>query len=122
LASPLLHPYLDQTTGKTLNSFNAQISDVQVDGSWIEVYDGNGKEISSMSSRGRDLVGVASSFFVVVKGSWIITYDKNCKEIASMSSSGRTVRGAAGSSFTVEKSSWIITYDKYCKEKSSRSK
>ena len=57
------------------------ISDVQVKGSWIEVFDGSGKKISTMSVSNKEVVGVASNFFVVIAGSWIETYDEKCKKI-----------------------------------------
>lgn len=72
------------------------LSDVKTDGSWIKTYDEKGKHISTMSSSGKDVVGIGSDFFVCVEGSWIKTYDEKCKHIATMSSSGKTVRVAAG--------------------------
>ena len=75
------------------------ISDVQTKGSWIEVFDSNGKKASTMSSSNKEVVAVASDFFVVVAGSWIETYDEKCKKIATMSSSNKIVRGGAGSAF-----------------------
>ncbi len=99
---------------------NAQIADVQQSSSWISVYDANGVEISAMPSSGKEVVAVASNFFVVVTTSWISVYDEKCKEISSMPSSGKTVRGAAGNYFTVKSGSWIVTYDKNCREISSR--
>lgn len=56
------------------------ISDVQTKGSWIEVFDSNGKKASTMSSSNKEVVAVASDFFVVVAGSWIETYDEKCKK------------------------------------------
>jgi hypothetical protein len=97
------------------------ISDVQVKGSWIEVFDSNGRRISTMSSSGKSLGGFSSDFFVVVSGSWIETYDEKCHRIATMSSSGKEVRGAAGGNFTVKNGSWIETYDKNCKRINTRS-
>lgn len=97
------------------------IADVQEKGSWIYVYDEKNKEISHMSASNRQVLGVASDFFVVIQGSWIYIYDEKCKEISHMSSSGKEVKGAAGSSFTVKQGSWIYIYDKNCKEQSHRS-
>ena len=79
------------------------LSDVKTDGSWIKTYDEKGKHISTMSSSGKDVVGIGSDFFVCVEGSWIKTYDEKCKHIATMSSSNKIVRGGAGSAFTVKK-------------------
>jgi hypothetical protein len=61
------------------------ISDVQIKGGWIEVYDGSGKRISTMSASSKEVAGVASDFFVVVAGGWIETYDKTCKRIITRS-------------------------------------
>jgi len=99
----------------------AQIADVQQKGSYHIVYDEKGKELSRISSSGKELLGVAGTFFVVQTGSYFITYDDRCKELARLSSNGKSVRGAAGNSFTVKNGSYIITYDKYCKEISRRS-
>ena len=69
----------------TFGAANAQIADVQVKGSWINVYDEKCKEISSMSSSGKTVRGASGNSFTVKVGSWINTYDKNCKEISSRS-------------------------------------
>jgi hypothetical protein len=49
------------------------IADVQIKGSYIEVYDEKGKRISYMSASGKDVVGTAADFFVVEAGSYIET-------------------------------------------------
>jgi len=61
------------------------ISDVREKGSLIEVYDANSKRISYMTAGSKELVGIASNFFVVVNGSLIEVYDEKCKRISYMS-------------------------------------
>ncbi|MDH6312404.1 hypothetical protein M2137_001174 [Parabacteroides sp. PFB2-10] len=109
-----------QNNNMVSNSDETIISDVQIVGSWIYVYDAKGKKASSMSAANRKVVGIASDFFVVVSGSWIYTYDIKCKRIASMSASNLEVKGAAGNSFTVKSGSWIHTYDRKCKKIATR--
>ena len=70
------------------------ISDVSLKGSWYQVFNEDGKKISEMPSSGKEVLGVASDFFVVEHGAWIQTYDENCKKITEMPSSGKEVRGA----------------------------
>ena len=59
------------------------IANVQLEGSWIKVYDQNSKKISQISANNINVVGVASEFFVTTEGSWIKTYDENCHKISS---------------------------------------
>ncbi len=79
------------------------ISDVRVKGSLIEVYDSNSKRVSYMSVGNKELVGIASNFFVVISGSLIEVYDEKCKRISYMSAGNKVIRGAAGNTFTVKK-------------------
>ena len=87
----------------------------------VKTFDEKGKHISTMSSSGKDVVGIGSDFFVCLEGSWIKTYDEKCKHIATMSSSGKIVRVAAGQTFTCKEGSWMKTYDKNCKHQNTRS-
>jgi hypothetical protein len=61
------------------------ISDVRVNGSLIEVYDANSKRISDMSAGKKELVRVASNFFVVISGSLIEVFDEKCNRISYIS-------------------------------------
>ena len=58
------------------------LSDVKTDGSWIKTFDEKGKHISTMSSSGKDVVGIGVDFFVCSEGTWIKTYDEKCKRIS----------------------------------------
>ena len=69
-----------------------------------------------MSASNKEVVGVASEFFVVVEGPWVVTYDENCREIKRMSGSNKSIRSASGPTFTTQEGSWIVTYDRNCKE------
>ena len=97
------------------------IADVREKGSYIEVYDSKGNRISRMSTGDREIVGVASSFFVVVHGSYIEVYDEDCDRISRMSQGDRIVRGASGETFTVKHGSYIEIYDKDCERISRKS-
>ena len=98
------------------------ISDVTTNGSWIIVFDDSAKEIKRMGSSNKEVVGVASDFFVVCEGSWIVTYDENCREIKRMGASNKTVQNASGRTFTTQEGSWIVNYDRNCKEQGRRGK
>jgi predicted small secreted protein len=98
------------------------MSEVSNQGSWIVVFDDHGKEIRRMGGSNKEVVGVASDFFVVIEGSWIVTYDENCKEIKRMGSANKSVHSASGRTFTTQEGSWIVTYDRNCKEQGRRSK
>ncbi len=105
------------------NNSISQISDVQIKNSWIIVYNEKAKEISRMPQAKYEVVGTATSFFVVTNSSWIITFNEKCKEIARMPLAKKQIKGAVGETFTVlDNNTWIITYDKKCKEKSRRPK
>lgn len=97
------------------------IADVKENGSWFEVYDEDGKKVSSMASSNKELLGYGDEFFVVLSGSWIETYDVKCKKIAYMPSTNKTVKGVAGGVFTVINGPWVETYDKHCKKLNTRS-
>jgi hypothetical protein len=96
------------------------IADVQIKGTYIEVYDERGSRISFMPINGKEIVGTATDFFVVVAGTYIETYDANCRRINYMSSSGKTVKGASGNTFSVNHGSYIEIYDKDCNRQSYR--
>jgi hypothetical protein len=98
------------------------ISDVSEKSGWIIVFDDRGKEIKRMGASNKEVVGVASDFFVVLEHGWIVTYDANCKEIKRMGDSNKTVRLASGQTFTVLEGGWIVTYDRNCKEQGRRGK
>ncbi len=88
-----------------------EISDVQLKGSYLQVFDDRGKKISELSSSHGDLCGIASDFYVVEKGSYYVTYDANSKKIAEISMSHGEFRNASGSTFNLIKGSYIVSYD-----------
>jgi hypothetical protein len=96
------------------------IADVQMKGSWIEVYDINNNRISNMALRQKNVVAFSELFFVIVEGSWIETYDVYCNKIASTASRDYIVRNATGNTFTLVNGNWIDTYDINCKKINTR--
>lgn len=74
------------------------------------------KRISYLSAGIKELVCVASNFFVIINGSLIELYDKKCNCISYMSQGSKMVRGAAGNTFTVKSGSLIEAYDENCKK------
>jgi hypothetical protein len=79
------------------------------------------RRISYMSVGIKELVCVASNFFVIINGSLIELYDEKCNRISYMSQGSKMVRGAAGNTFTVKNGSLIETYDENCKKISYKS-
>lgn len=69
-----------------------------------------------MSAGNKELVGIASNFFVVINGSMIEVYDEKCKRISYMSQGNKIVRGAAGNTFTVKNGAWLKHTMKSAKE------
>ena len=90
------------------------ISNVQVEGPWLRVYNQNRDRLSQMPCIQTTIVGVSSDFFVTQEGPWIITYDKHCKKIAQMLSKKIVVRGTTKQSFTLIEGGWMRMYDKQC--------
>ena len=92
------------------------ISDIQIKGSYYQVFDDKGKKISELwdPSHKIELLGIASDFFVVQEGSYFKTYGEDCKKIAELWNPSKNIiyKSAAGSSFTVREGSYFKTYDK----------
>ena len=97
----------------------AQISDVRVEGSNINVYDENDKRIMYLTSgSSAELLGFSSKFFVILENGYIKTYDENCKNLGYISAATNKFISATGSTFIVENSSgYRDKYDMYCKRK-----
>lgn len=100
-----------------------QISSVEPSGSWIYIYNSQGKKINTMSaSTVGSVVGVGSDFFVSEKGSWIYIWSAEGKKINTLSKSTiGDVTGAAGNTFTSRKGSWIYTWSREGKKLNTRS-
>ncbi|MCH5238407.1 MAG: hypothetical protein J1E95_11530 [Muribaculaceae bacterium] len=62
------------------------ISSVETNGSWIYLWDSEGKKYKTFSkSTIGDIIGVAGDTFTSKNGSWIYTWDKNGKKINTRS-------------------------------------
>ena len=100
-----------------------QISSVESSGSWIYLYNAQGKRYKSMSvSTVGEVKGFSSSFFVSQNGSWIYIWDADGKKIGTMSKSTvGDVIGVADDTFTSKNGSWIYTWSKEGKKINTRS-
>lgn len=100
-----------------------QISSVETSGSWVYIYNSQGKKYKSMSvSTVGTVLGYSSTFFVSQNGSWIYLWDAEGKKITSMSKSTvGEVLGVAGDTFTSKNGNWIYTWNKDGKKVNSRS-
>ena len=99
-----------------------QISSVETSGSWIYLYNSQGKKYKSLSvSTVGTVMGYSSTFFVSQNGSWIYIWDSEGKKINTMSKSTvGDVIGVAGDTFTSKNGSWIYTWNKDGKKINTR--
>lgn len=98
------------------------LSSVETKGSWIYLYNSQGKKFKSLSqSSVGTIAGYSSTFFVSRKGSWYYIYDSDGRRVKSMSASSvGDVIGVAGDTFTSNKGGWIYTWSKDGRKISSR--
>ena len=100
-----------------------QISSVETKGSWIYIYNAQGKKYKTLSvSTVGTVMGYSSSFFVSQNGNWIYLWDSEGKKINTMSKStvGEVI-GVAGDTFTSRNGNWISTWNKDGKKINTRS-
>lgn len=100
-----------------------QISSVESNGSWVYMYNSQGKKYKTLSSSSVGIIkGYSSSFFVSQNGSWIYLFDADGKKYKTMSASSvGDVIGVAGDTFTSRNGSWIYTWSKEGKKLNTRS-
>ena len=100
-----------------------QISSVETSGSWIYIYNSEGKKYKTLSvSTVGNVMGYSSSFFVSQNGNWIYLWDAEGKKIKTMSKSTvGDVICVAGDTFTSKNGSWIYTWNKEGKKINTRS-
>lgn len=99
------------------------ISSVEPSGSWIYIYNSQGKKYKTLSaSTVGTVVGFSSTFFVSQYGSWIYLWNSEGRKYKTLSkSSVGDVIGVAGDTFTSRNGSWIYTWDKNGKKINTRS-
>lgn len=99
-----------------------QISNVETNGSWVNLYDSQGKKYKTLSAYTvGTVVGYSSNFFVSKNGSWIYLWNPEGKKYQTLSvSSVGEVIGVAGDTFTTRNGNWIYTYNKEGKKVNSR--
>lgn len=98
------------------------ISYVERDGSWVYLYDENGRRYKTLggSSVG-EIMGWSSSFFVSVSGSWVYLYDADGRRYKTLGrSSVGDIIGVSGDTFTSRNGGWIYTYNREGKRISTR--
>ena len=99
-----------------INAFaqQRQISYIDNSGSWYQVYDTNGKKISTLSSSAAgELIGWSSEIIVTKSGGWYKILDPQGKTLKTMSDmTVGTVISVSGSTFTSRSGSWIHVWDK----------
>ena len=91
-----------------------QISYIDNSGSWYQVYDTNGKKISTLSSSAvGELIGWNGEIIVMKSGGWYKILDPQGKTLKTMSDmSVGTVISVSGSTFTSRSGSWVFVWDK----------
>lgn len=100
-----------------------QISSVETNGSWVYLYNTQGRKYKTLSvSTVGTVLGYSSTFFVSRNGSWIYLWDSEGKKYRTLSQSTiGEVLGVAGDTFTSKNGSWIYTWDKDGKKINTRS-
>lgn len=100
-----------------------QISSVETTGSWVYLYNSEGKKYKTLSTSSvGEVKGFSSNIFVSENGSWIYVWNSDAKKITTLSkSSVGDVIGVAGDTFTSRNGSWIYTWSKEGKKINTRS-
>ena len=100
-----------------------RISNVETSGSWVYIYDQDGKRYKTMSASSvGDVKGFSTTFFVSRNGSWVYLWDSKGRRYKTMSySSVGDVVGVAGETFTSRNGSWVYTWSKEGKKLNTRS-
>ena len=99
------------------------ISSVETQGSWVYLYNAQGRRYKTLSvSSTGTVLGYSSEFFVTQNGSWIYLYDADGRKYKTLSASSvGTVTGVAGNTFTSRNGNWIYTWDRDGKKINTRS-
>lgn len=100
-----------------------QMSNVETSGSWVYLYNTEGKKYKTLSASSVGIVkGFSSTIFVSENGSWIYVWDSDAKKITTLSKSAvGDIIGVAGDTFTSRNGSWIYTWSKEGKKINTRS-
>lgn len=91
-----------------------QISQVDTSGSWIYLYNSQGRKYKTLSvSTVGTVLGYSANFFVSCNGNWIYVWDTDGKKICTKSvSTIGEVTGVAGDTFTSRNGNWIYTWNR----------
>ena len=100
-----------------------QLASIETTGSWVYLYNPQGKRYKTLSASSMgQILGYSSSIIVTRSSSWIYIYDSDGKKIRTLSASSvGDVIGVAGDTFTSRSGSWIYTWNKEGKKISTRS-
>lgn len=99
------------------------ISNVETSGSWVYLYNSDGKKFKTLSTSTVGVIkGFSSNIFVSENGSWIYIWNSEGKKITTLSKStvGEVI-GVAGDTFTSRNGSWVYTWSKDGKKINTRS-
>lgn len=98
------------------------ISSVEQSGSWVYLYNSNGRKYKTLSTSSvGTIVGYSATFFVSQTGSWVYLWDSDGKRYKTLSkSSVGDVIGVAGDTFTSRNGNWIYTWDRNGKKINTR--
>lgn len=90
-----------------------QISTIEHSGSWVYLYNSQGRKFKTLSQSSVGYVaGYSSHFFVSQKGNWIYLWDSDGRKYKTLSvSSVGEVIGVAGDTFVSKKGNWIYTWN-----------
>ena len=99
------------------------ISSVERSGSWVYMYNAEGKRYKTLSSSTvGEIKGFGSTFFVSENGSWIYLWDSEGRKYKTLSrSTVGDVTGVAGDTFTSRSGNWIYTWSKDGRKINTRS-
>ena len=100
-----------------------RISNIEVKGGWVNLYDESGKKYKSLNAKTvGEIQGYSSTFFVAKNGSWILLYDAEGKKYKDLNANTiGEILSVSGETFTSRSGAWIITWDRSGKKISSRS-
>ena len=103
--------------------FAEELSYVDTNGSWIYLYNTQGKKYKTLSvSSVGTVLGNSSTFFVARNGTWIYLYDSEGRKYKTLSvSTVGEVLSVSGNTFTSRNGNWIYTWSKDGTKISTRS-
>ena len=99
------------------------LSSIDQTGTWIYLYNSQGRKYKTLSTSSvGEVLGYSSTFFVARNGAWIYLYDADGRKYKTLSvSTVGEVLGVAGDTFTSRNGAWIYTWSRDGRKISTRS-